>query len=113
MNLDDVQASEEVGDEEAILVKAFLFHTQPTLREIQEHVLTHREGNKPTVIFAERRRGGARVWPSGNFFPGDSRCRFLRCSIPHYFPLNVDDLFSLSSFAVFPSCYFTIPVLSV
>ena len=31
MNPDDVQASEEVGDEEAI----------PTRKEIQEHVLTH------------------------------------------------------------------------
>ena len=41
MNPDDVQASEEVGDEEAIPAKALPSPTQPTLKEIQEHVLTH------------------------------------------------------------------------
>ena len=41
MNPDDVQASEEVGDEEAILAKALPSPTQPTRKEIQEHVLTH------------------------------------------------------------------------
>ena len=41
MNPDDVQASEEVGDEEAILAKALRSPTQPTRKEIQEHVLTH------------------------------------------------------------------------
>ena len=41
MNPDDVQESEEVGDEEAILAKALPSPTQPTLKEIQEHVLTH------------------------------------------------------------------------
>ena len=38
---DDVQASEEVGDEEAIPAKALPSPTQPTRKEIQEHVLTH------------------------------------------------------------------------
>ena len=38
---DDVQASEEVGDEEAILAKALPSPIQPTLKEIQEDVLTH------------------------------------------------------------------------
>ena len=41
MNPDDVQASEEVGNEEAILAKALPSPTQPTRKEIQEHVLTH------------------------------------------------------------------------
>ena len=41
MNPDDVQASEEVGNEEAIPAKALPSPTQPTLKEIQEHVLTH------------------------------------------------------------------------
>ena len=41
MNPDDVQASEEVGDEEAIPAKALPSPPQPTLKEIQEHVLTH------------------------------------------------------------------------
>ena len=41
MNPDDVQASEEVGDEEAIPAKALTSPTQPTRKEIQEHVLTH------------------------------------------------------------------------
>ena len=41
MNPDDVQASEEVGDEEAIPAKAIPSPTQPTRKEIQEHVLTH------------------------------------------------------------------------
>ena len=41
MNPDDVQASEEVGDDEAIPAKALPSPTQPTLKEIQEHVLTH------------------------------------------------------------------------
>ena len=41
MNPDDVQASEEVGDEEAIPAKAHPSPTQPTRKEIQEHVLTH------------------------------------------------------------------------
>ena len=41
MNPDDVQASEEVGDEEAILAKALPSPTQRTRKEIQEHVLTH------------------------------------------------------------------------
>ena len=41
MNPDDVQASEEVGDEEAIPAKALPSPTQPTRKEIQEHVLTH------------------------------------------------------------------------
>ena len=39
MNLDDVQASEEVGDDEAIPAKALPSPTQPTLKEIQEHVV--------------------------------------------------------------------------
>ena len=62
MNPDDVQASEEVGDDEAILAKALPSPTQPTLKEIQELVLTHlpprswcrtlseEEGNKPSAI---------------------------------------------------------------
>ena len=41
MNPDDVQASEEVGDEEAIPAKALPSPIQPTRKEIQEHVLTH------------------------------------------------------------------------
>ena len=41
MSPDDVQASEEVGDEEAIPAKALPSPTQPTRKEIQEHVLTH------------------------------------------------------------------------
>ena len=41
MNPDDVQASEEVVDEEAIPAKALPSPTQPTLKDIQEHVLTH------------------------------------------------------------------------
>ena len=41
MNPDDAQASEEVGDDEAIPAKALPSPTQPTLKEIQEHVLTH------------------------------------------------------------------------
>ena len=41
MNPDDVQVSEEVGDEEAIPAKALPSPTQPTRKEIQEHVLTH------------------------------------------------------------------------
>ena len=41
MNPDDVRASEEVGDDEAILAKSLPSPTQPTLKEIQEHVLTH------------------------------------------------------------------------
>ena len=41
MNPDDVQASEEVGDDDAIPAKALPSPTQPTLKEIQEHVLTH------------------------------------------------------------------------
>ena len=36
MNPDDVRASEEVGDDEAILVKALPCPTQPTLKEIQK-----------------------------------------------------------------------------
>ena len=62
MNPDDVQASEEVGDEEAIPAKALPSPTQPTRKEIQEHVLTHLpprswcrhclrgEGNKPSAF---------------------------------------------------------------
>ena len=41
MNPDDVQASEEVGDEETIPAKALPSPTQPARKEIQEHVLTH------------------------------------------------------------------------
>ena len=41
MNPDDVQASEEAGDEEAIPAKALPSQIQPTRKEIQEHVLTH------------------------------------------------------------------------
>ena len=41
MNPDDVQASEKVGDEEAIPAKALPSPTQPKRKEIQEHVLTH------------------------------------------------------------------------
>ena len=62
MNPDDVQVSEEVGDEEAIPAKALPSPTQPTRREIQEHELTHLpssivvwalsegEGNKPSAF---------------------------------------------------------------
>ena len=41
MNPDDVQALEEVGDDEAIPATALPSPTQPTLKEIQEHELTH------------------------------------------------------------------------
>ena len=65
MNPDDtVQASEEVGceGEEAIPAKGLPSPTQPTRKEIQEHVLTHLlppivvwtlsegEGNKPSAF---------------------------------------------------------------